>query len=78
MIDSTVIETIRPLIRRMNAVERLELIRIIVATGTPSSQSEVNLAERGISPEQAADLRTRLRTFTDDWDDPTMETYNAL
>jgi len=78
MIDSTVIETIRPLIGRMNAVERLELIRIIVATGPPSSRSEVNLAERGISPEQAADLRTRLRTFMDDWDDPTMEAYNAL
>jgi hypothetical protein len=51
MIDSTVIEIICPLIRQMNAAERLELIRLIVATGPTPSQPEVNLAELGISPE---------------------------
>lgn len=78
MIDSTVIEIICPLIRQMNAAERLELIRLIVATGPTPSQPKVNLAERGISPEQAADLRFRLRTFMEDWDDPAMEAYDAL
>jgi hypothetical protein len=28
----------------------------------------VDLAERGISPEQAAELRRRLSTFAEDWD----------
>ena len=78
MIDSAVVEMIRPLVRRMNAAERLELIRLIIATGPTPSQPGVNLAERGISPEQAADLRTRLRTFMEDWDDPAMEAYDAL
>lgn len=78
MIDSTVIEMIRPLIRRMNAAERLELVRIIAAAEPPPAQLEIDLAERGISPKQAADLRFRLRTFMEDWDDPAMDAYNAL
>ena len=77
MIDPTIIETIRPLIRQMTAAERLELIRAIVATEPVIAPSGVNLAERGIGPEQAADLRARLHTF-EDWDDPAMEAYDAL
>ena len=38
----------------------------------------VDLAERGIDAEQAADLRARLRTFADDWDRPEMDAYDAL
>ena len=36
------------------------------------------LADRGISPEGAADLRHRLRAFEDDWNAPGMEAYDEL
>ena len=38
----------------------------------------VDLAERGINEEQAADLRRRLGAFAADWDRPEMDTYDAL
>ncbi|MBI3465871.1 MAG: hypothetical protein HY000_22870 [Planctomycetes bacterium] len=37
---------------------------------------EIDLRARGISEEQAADLRSRLRTFADDWDRPEMDVYD--
>ena len=77
MIDPTIVEMIRPLVKRMTADERLELIRAIVATEPISTLPGVSLAERGINPYQAADLRARLHTF-EDWDDPAMEAYDAL
>lgn len=40
--------------------------------------SAVNLAERGISEQQAADLRRRLTTFAEDWERPEMDSYDAL
>lgn len=36
----------------------------------------VNLAERGIQPEQAADLRARLKTFAEDWNRPEASIYD--
>jgi len=77
MIEQKVIEMIRPLVKQMTADERLELIRAIVATEPDSTMRGVSLAERGITPYQAADLRARLHTF-EDWDDPAMEAYDAL
>jgi hypothetical protein len=38
----------------------------------------VDLAQRGIGPEQAADLRRRLAAFADDWDRPEMDVYDAV
>jgi hypothetical protein len=35
----------------------------------------VNLAERGIDPEAAADLRARLAAFAEEWDSPEMDLY---
>ena len=77
MIEQKVIEMIRPLVKQMTADERLELIRAIVATESDLTISGVSLADRGITPYQAADLRARLHTF-EDWDDPAMEAYDAL
>jgi hypothetical protein len=37
----------------------------------------IDLAERGIDPAQAADLRHRLQTFAEDWDRPEMDVYDA-
>lgn len=51
-------------------------VRVIVTfltDGTP-----VDLRSRGIGPEQAADLRGRLKSFAEDWDRPDMDAYDAL
>ena len=37
---------------------------------------QIYLAERGITSEQAADLRARLQTFAEDWDRPAMAVYD--
>ncbi|MEW5987658.1 MAG: hypothetical protein AB1791_13580 [Chloroflexota bacterium] len=36
----------------------------------------VSLGDRGIDEAQAADLRARLTTFADDWDNPEMGVYD--
>jgi hypothetical protein len=41
------------------------------------SQS-VDLADRGIDEHQAADLRSRLAAFAEDWDQPEMDVYDAV
>lgn len=38
----------------------------------------VDLLERGIDQNHAEDLRQRLKTFTDDWDRPEMDIYDAI
>lgn len=38
----------------------------------------VDLSEYGISPEQAIDLRARLKTFADDWNRPEMDVYDFV
>ena len=43
-----------------------------------STDNSIDLASRGISPEQAADLRSRLKTITDDWNLPEMAAYDEL
>lgn len=40
------------------------------------TNGNVNLANRGIDETQAADLRTRLITFADEWDSPEMDIYD--
>lgn len=42
------------------------------------STLRVDLAERGIDEQQAADLRHRLAPFADDWDRPEMDVYDAV
>lgn len=54
-------------------VSEARVIVTFLATG-----NEVNLADRGIGPEQAADLRTRLKAFESDWQQPDMDAYDAL
>jgi hypothetical protein len=49
--------------------------RVIVTFLTPAS---VDLGERGIDEQQAADLRHRLTAFADDWDRPDMDVYDAV
>ena len=49
-----------------------------IAEPVMTSNSLVDLAERGIGMEQAADLRSRLKTFAEDWDSPEMDVYDEL
>jgi len=49
----------------------------VIVIFTYDSQS-IDLADRRISQEQAADLRWRLSSFADDWDRPEMDSYDAL
>ena len=41
-------------------------------------RSGIDLASRGMTPEQAADLRNRLAAFAEDWERPEMDAYDAL
>jgi hypothetical protein len=50
----------------------------VIVTFVSSSPGVVDLAARGIGPEQAADLRGRLAAFADDWNRPEMDAYDAL
>ncbi|HET6883395.1 MAG TPA: hypothetical protein VFI31_24810 [Pirellulales bacterium] len=49
--------------------------RVIVTFLSPTG---VDLRQRGIDEEQAADLRRRLAPFSEDWDRPEMDVYDAL
>ena len=54
----------------------VEEARVIV-TFLPT-RGVVDLRERGIDQEQAANLRARLQAFREDWERPEMEAYDAL
>ena len=54
----------------------LEESRVIV-TFLPANGS-IDLSAMGIDEAQAADLRRRLQAFSEDWDRPEMEAYDAL
>ena len=50
--------------------------RVIVTwVGSPRP---VDLRERGIDESQAADLRRRLSSFSEDWDRPEMAVYDEV
>lgn len=49
--------------------------RVIITFLSPTV---VDLRQRGIPEEQAADLRRRLAAFAEDWDRPEMDAYDAL
>ena len=42
-----------------------------------SDATTVDLPERGIDRQQAADLRSRLSAFAEDWQRPEMDVYDA-
>ncbi|HKQ50561.1 MAG TPA: hypothetical protein VJZ71_20990 [Phycisphaerae bacterium] len=49
-----------------------------VVVSFPENGKSAELASRGLTPEQAADLRRRLGAFVDDWDRGDMDVYDAL
>lgn len=68
---------------RDGAIELAELpgdiheAKVIVTFLPPTSEGSVDLGNRGISQVQAADLRSRFRSFADDWNRPEMDVYDA-
>jgi hypothetical protein len=50
----------------------------VIVTFISSPSEGIDLASRGLNPEQAADLRHRLTTFAEDWQRPEMDAYDAL
>lgn len=65
---------------RNGKVELLESVppntqgKVIVTFLQPGA---ADLAAKGIDAEQAADLRQRLSTFAEDWDQPDMDVYDV-
>lgn len=49
----------------------------VIVTFLSESES-VDLSARQISPQQAENLRARLRAFEEDWQRPEMDAYDAL
>jgi len=41
-------------------------------------RGEIDLADRGITIEQAAEMRNRVLSFEEDWNAPGMEVYDEL
>ena len=41
-------------------------------------RGEINLAARGITSQQAAEMRNRVISFEEDWNAPGMEVYDEL
>ena len=50
----------------------------VIVTFLDSTSEPIDLASRGISPEQAANLRARLQSFAEDWESSEMDAYDAL
>ena len=42
------------------------------------SSGAVDLSERGISPQEAAEMRHRLAAFAEDWERPEIDAYDAI
>lgn len=63
-------------IELLEAAPQTEESRVVV-TFIPA-RAPVNLAERGIDPAAAMDLRARLKTFADDWNWPEMDVYDEV
>jgi hypothetical protein len=61
----------------LETTDCLEGTKVIV-TFIKASTGSVDLSERGLTPEQAANLRARLQSFAEDWESLSMDAYDAL
>ena len=56
----------------------LDKLRELVEDETAMNHRTIDLRSRGISKEQASDLRARLKTFAEDWEHPEAAIYDQL
>jgi hypothetical protein len=61
-------------IELLEPAPQTEAARVLVTFLPP--RAPVDLSERGIDPAAAADLRSRLSAFVQDWDRPEMDVYD--
>jgi hypothetical protein len=59
-------------------VGKAEIVIIIKPLNNGQKKTEIDLAARGITPEQGADMRNRVISFEEDWNAPGMEVYDEL
>ncbi len=59
---------------KLNSAERLAVQRKLAEMA--AENSAVALHDRGIDETQAADLRSRLKTFAEDWERPEAAIYD--
>jgi hypothetical protein len=52
--------------------------KVIVTFLPATNGGPVDLAERGIDQQQAVALRSKLRSFAEDWERPEMDVYDAI
>lgn len=79
-IEQQIIETIRVLAPdKQQAVLRFaESLQDKTSADLPDAENSVDLANRGIGEEQAAELKSRLQTFDEDWNRPEMAAYDCF
>lgn len=63
-------------IRLLGAPPEMARARVLVTF--LRENGAIDLDARGVSPEQAENLRRRLKTFAEDWNRPEMDAYDAL
>ncbi len=59
-------------------LERAAQRLIALREHAPEEELSLLVADLGWTPEQAADTRSRLASFAEDWDAPGMEGYDKL
>lgn len=60
------------------STKNLEKSKVSDLIDEGQKQGSIDLQSRGINQEQAANLRARLQSFTEDWNCPEMDVYDAL
>jgi len=55
---------------------RVDMVVLVPFISSKSTETPIDLPSRGIDRAHAADLRTRLAVFAEDWDSPEMEIYD--
>ena len=68
---------------RNGIIELLEKVSLpeearVVVTVMPPRPGSIDLQAKGITREQAAELRGHFEAFAEDWDRPEMDVYDAL
>lgn len=79
-IEQQILETIRVLApEKQRAVLKFaESLQNQGNSEFSAAENSVDLASRGIDEAQAAELRSRLQTFAEDWNRPEMAAYDEL
>lgn len=79
-IEQQILETIRVLApEKQRAVLKFaESLQNQASSDFSSADNSVDLVSRGINEAQAAELRSRLQTFAEDWNRPEMVAYDEL